>query len=152
MGTLPDDLPDSLEQLYVAGTATEVALQRCADIFIAGIRLLSQKSDEGHDHSWRAEAALKGTMLNQLPLQRMQVIWSAQAFDGLDIAPMHPPQRRQAGADRLIVDDDSAGAAFPIAAPDLGSAQVQALPQEVCERRGWIAFGLESPTVYMKLS
>ena len=58
----------------------------------------------------------------------------AEAFDGHDIAVVARRRKGQAGADRLGVDQDGAGAAHSVLATQMCPGQVAPLAQKIGER------------------
>ena len=60
---------------------------------------------------------------------------AGEAFDGLDRAPVAADRQYQAGARRLAVDQDGAGAAHPMLAAQMRPGQVAPLAQEIGERQ-----------------
>src|SRR5438105_3381936 len=59
----------------------------------------------------RADAALQRCHLDELLLQRMQLVALGHAFDGLDLGVLGLGRQDQAAADQPAVDGDAAGAA-----------------------------------------
>src|SRR2546430_7602489 len=77
--------------------------------------MLAQERDERHEDARRAEAALQPVSLAERGLKRMQRVARAvsEALHGLDLVAVRLDGEHEAGADRLAVQQDGAGAAHP---------------------------------------
>src|SRR2546422_2671761 len=75
--------------------------------------MLAQERDERHEDARRAEAALQPVSLAERGLKRMQRVARAvsEALHGLDLVAVRLDGEHEAGADRLAVLQDGAGAA-----------------------------------------
>src|SRR5947209_17437426 len=62
-----------LDDVDVAGAATEVARDRAADLVLAGVLVVLEQRAAGHHHAGRAEAALQAVLLHEAFLHRMQL-------------------------------------------------------------------------------
>src|SRR5439155_16401013 len=82
----------------------------------------------------RAEAALQRRVLEELLLQRVQLLALSQALDRLDRLALGLGAEHQARADEPPVDDDAAGAAIARAAAFLAAGEMQVVAQHVEQR------------------
>src|SRR5213594_1926163 len=99
--------------------------------------MLAQERDERHEDARRAEAALQAVSLAERGLKRMQRVARAvsKALHGLDLVAVRLDGEHEAGADRLAVQQDGAGAAHPVLASDVRSGEAQLVAQEVGEEQ-----------------
>src|SRR5262249_55609104 len=70
-------------------------------------------------------------MLQEFPLQRMQIMTPGHALDRLDRAAFGLDRKHQARADQAAVNDHAAGAAIARAASLLAAGQMQIVAQHV---------------------
>src|SRR5437660_10521201 len=75
---------DGVEDLGVAGAATEVPRQRTADLLAVGAGMPLQVPVRGQDHARRAEAALRARVLEEALLERVELVRGREAADGGD--------------------------------------------------------------------
>src|SRR3954471_11081682 len=61
------------DDVLVAGTATDRARDRGADLVVGGVRVLVEQRARGHQHPGRAEAALERVQLVEALLDRIQL-------------------------------------------------------------------------------
>ena len=64
---------DRLDDVHVAGTATDVPLDPFADLVVARIRVLPQQRSGAHQHPGRAVSALKRMVIRECLLQAVQL-------------------------------------------------------------------------------
>ena len=83
-------------------------------------------------------------------LQLAQMPFGTEPLDGHDIAAFDLPQRHQAGADLLALQQHGAGAAIPGIAADLGAGQAQILAQRLGEAPGGRGLHGDAGTVQME--
>jgi len=95
------------------------------------VRLPIHQRLGGHQEARRTDAALQRPELEELLLQRMQVIALRHALDGGDPAALGLGRQHQAGADQAVVDGDGAGAAIAGAATFLAAGQSERPAQHV---------------------
>ena len=72
---------DRDDDVLVPGAATEVALDRVADLVVGRIRVTVEQVDGGHDHARRAEAALQAVLLPEGRLHRMELVTRGEPLD-----------------------------------------------------------------------
>src|ERR1700722_5146228 len=122
------------DDLVVAGAAAEVAGEPVACLGLARVRVAREQRLGGDQEAGRAEAALQRRMLEELLLQRMQVVAVRHALDGLDRVPFGLDGEHQARADEAAVDGDAAGAAVARAAPLLAAGEIELVAQHIEQR------------------
>src|SRR5690348_15458265 len=71
------------DNLVVAGAAAEVAGEPVARLGLGRIRIAVEQRLGGDQNAGRAEAALQRRVLEELSLQRMQLLPARHALDGL---------------------------------------------------------------------
>src|SRR5437762_12701995 len=83
--------------------------------------MLAQERDERHEDARRAEAALQPVSLAERGLKRMQRVARAvsKALHGLDLVAVRLDGAHEAGAHRLAVQQERAGAPPPVLTTDV---------------------------------
>jgi len=122
--------PDGLDDVLIAGAAAQVGRKHVQELLVADIRPLLQDIGGEHQESGRAEAALQPMMVHERLLQRVQIVAVRQTLDRADFPTVRLHGEHQAGAHRLVVDDDCAGAANAVLAADMGAG----LPAVIADR------------------
>ena len=72
---------DGLDDVVVAGAAAQVAFEPVAHLFFGRARVVREQSRGGHDHAWRAVAALEAVIVPEGLLQRMQLVLGGEPLD-----------------------------------------------------------------------
>src|ERR1700730_77820 len=103
---------DGLEDLQVAGATAEYAGERLLDRVARGMGVSVEQRPGGEQHRRGAVPALGGAQLGKRDLQRMRGTAGRHAFDGGDLAALQVERHRQAGEERLAVDQHAAGGAL----------------------------------------
>src|SRR6516225_11395589 len=133
----PDDrsfaggIEHGADDLIVAGTPAEVAGEPVARLGLRRARIAVQEGFGGDQQARRAEAALQGRVLQEFPLQRMEIMAARHALDRLDGAAFGLDRKHQARADQAAVDGHAAGAAITGAASLLAAGQMQLVAQHI---------------------
>ncbi len=96
--------------------------------------LLLQRVRRQHQEARRAEAALQAVVVDEGLLQRMQLLAVGEPFDGADLPAVGLDREHQAGADRLAVEDDRAGAADAVLAADMRAGLAAVVADRVDQR------------------
>src|SRR5688500_6363910 len=73
---------DGAHDVMVARAPAEIPLETGADLLLGRMRVAAEQLVRRHDHSGRAEAALKSVLFGERLLQRMQLADGSQTFDG----------------------------------------------------------------------
>src|SRR5258707_1392236 len=125
-----------LDDIVVAGTAAEIALELVADgVVVEFVAFAVHDIDRRHDHARRAVAALQPVVLAKSLLHRMQrPVRFSEPLDRDDIGTVELPGKDRAGFHRLAVDVHHAGAALRGIAADMGAGQAQVLAQELHQK------------------
>jgi hypothetical protein len=122
------------DDVLVAGTPAEVALDALADLVLAGVRVVLQQVDRRHDHAGRTEAALEPVHLVEGLLHRVQLaLRRGDPLDRRHLAAVGLHGEDGAALHGLAVEVDGAGAAVAGVAADDGADLPQLLPQVVDE-------------------
>ena len=120
----------------------EDGVYRNVDILVAGLRLVLEQRRRSHDEAGLAVAALGHLVLDPGALQGMQPpSTTGQAFDGGHRLAGDVGHGDRAGAHRLAIDMDRAGAADGNAAAELRPDDVQVLAQDPEQRL--VRFGID---------
>jgi len=115
--------------------AAKVASERRAHVLLARSRVAVEQLFRRHNHAVDAVAALGGLLVDEGLLQRVQFAWRAEAFDRRDLASRYRADRRDAGTDRLAIDQHRASAALRQAAAEFGAVELEVVAQHVEQRR-----------------
>ncbi len=100
-----------------------------------GFLFLARNAADFHDHAVDAVAALRGLLVDEGFLHRMQFLRRAEAFQRHHLLlRVHGRQRRDAGADRGAVDMDSAGAALAKPAAEARAVKLKVVAQHIEQR------------------
>ena len=95
-----------------------------ADLVVAWIGVLLQERDERHQDTRRAVAALQAVRFPEGLLQRMQPVpIHSEAFDRGDAVVVRLDCEHETGACGLAVEQDRAGATYPVLAADVSSGE-----------------------------
>ena len=98
--------------------------------------VLAQEAVERHQDAGGAEAALQRVVALERRLQDAEAAgrWR-EAFHRPDLAAVDLHGEREAGARRLAVDDDRAGAADAVLAADMGAGCADLVAQEIGQQQ-----------------
>src|SRR5688572_24529949 len=129
---------DRLEHAHVAEAAAQDPGERLLNLLVGGARVLVEERFGGEHHTAQTEAALRGLLVDEGLLNRMQFLRCAETLERGDLGARHRADRRDAGPDGLAVRDHRARAALAEAAAELGAAQFEVVAQDEQQRRGWI--------------
>src|SRR6185369_2677129 len=100
-----------LDDLRVAGAATEIARERLADLVLARRRIVEQERLRRQHDAGRAVAALRGATLGERGLERIEPAVHLETLDRYQRAPAHVGGQDEAGANGAAVGEHRAGAA-----------------------------------------
>src|SRR5262245_3148436 len=134
-GRLAGGVEDRLHDVVVAGAATEVALERVADLLLGGVRVLDQIARRREHHPGGAEAALEAVVAAERLLDRVQLAVGRHPLDRRDRSPVDLRGEERARFHRLPVEQDRARSAGRGVAADVGPGEPEGLPEEVHEER-----------------
>src|SRR5438105_1580739 len=88
----------------------------------------------GHDHAWRAEAALERKRFAESGLQRAESVRRCKPFDCGYRGIIHLGCEDQTTARRAAVDEHRACATHTVLAPNVGTSQAEVVAQEIRQR------------------
>src|SRR5579884_564549 len=130
-----------LDDVHVAGAATEVAGDAEPDLRLGRVGVLVQQRLGGHDHPGRAEAALQPVLLPEALLQGMKLAVLLQPLDGQQLAAIGLDCQQRAGLDVLAVQNDRAGATVRGVTADVRPGQPERLADEVDQQQPRLDLG-----------
>ena len=110
---------DRLDDLRVAGAAADVAAERVLDRLGVVRAAVRDVALGGEHHPGRAEAALRGVVVDERLLDRREALGCAEPLDRRDLAAVRVGDGEEARAARLAVDEHRAGAAAALVAAGL---------------------------------
>src|SRR4029450_9556924 len=125
---------DGAHDLVIAGAPAEIAGKTETDFLFGRILVLLKQGARRDQEARRTDTALQGRVLDELALQRVELVAVRHALDGLDLAAPGVGAEDEAGANELAVEHDAAGAAVAGAAPFLGAGEAQPVAQDVEQR------------------
>ena len=128
----------------VAAAPADLAGQRLVDRGVARPRIAIQQGGGYEDHAGGAVAALRGRLLAERPLDRIQLAAGSEALDRRDRLSGRRLDRPLAGPDWLAVEQHGARAARALAAARLRPGQAKAFPHRSKQRHRPGEFG-QSP-------
>src|SRR5450759_4403146 len=133
--SLPTQLGSSVkngaDDLVVAGAPAKVAGEPVARLGFRRVRIAVQQGLSRDQQARRAETALKRRMLEEFPLQRVEIMAPRQALDRLDRVTFGLDRKQQARADQSTVDHHAAGSAVARAASLFAAGQMELVTQHV---------------------
>jgi hypothetical protein len=110
-------------------------VHRDADLFFGRVRIVAQEFEQRRQHSRCTESALEPMIVPEGFLQRMQFVFRRRdAFDGRDLVAVGLNRQHQAGPSALPVEQDRAGAADPVFAPEMRTGQAELLAHKISQR------------------
>src|SRR4030095_7141440 len=99
---------DRVQDLGVAGAATQVTDQLPTDPLPARPWVALQQRPGGEEHAGRAEAAPRPPLAQEARVQRVELAGRGQAANGQQRVAVGLHREQQAGTDRLAVEQDRA--------------------------------------------
>src|SRR3954447_20509995 len=134
-------LLDRLDDVDVAGAATQVAADPVADLRLGRVVVLAKQPVGLHDHPRRAEPALEPVLVPERLLQRVEGAPGRHPFDRLDLTAVGLDREHGAALGALAVDLDRACAAVAGVATDVCPGQAEVVAQEVDEQETGLDVG-----------
>ncbi len=141
---------DCLDDVVIAGAATEVAFQPLSRLMFVGRGTGFNQLDGTHDHPRCAEAALEGMVLMKGLLHRVEFAALGQPLDGCDGGSIGFDRQHGAALHGTTVDVNDAGPAVAGIAADVGSGELQFVAKQLneeCSRldldRDWLPVHLQ---------
>ena len=101
----------------------EICVAKTANFLLARRRVAPEQSFRGHDHSRRAETALRPELFMKALLYRRQAAACGGALNCFNVETVATDRQRQAGMPGLAIDQHRAGAALAAVAADLGAGE-----------------------------
>jgi hypothetical protein len=123
--------------VLIAGAAADVAFQLVADGFFIQVTgaMAIDHVDRAHDHPWCTEAALQTVMLAESGLDRVQIVRTADAFQGDNLGAIGLSCQQRASLHSLAVHMNHTGSALRGVAAHMGSGQTAHVPDEPDQKR-----------------
>jgi hypothetical protein len=122
---------NGFDNLNITGTPAKIAGYCPADFLFIGMRIFFQQRMSAHQHTGSAKTAVRGVMIEEGFLQRIETPVFAQTFNGQYFLPVHLRSKNKAGIDRIAVQQNGAAAAFPDFTAPLGAGQTEIFPQHI---------------------
>ena len=138
---------DGVDDLLVAGAATEVPAQRVSHALGRRRRLLRQERLGRQQHARRAEPALHRAAVDERLLQGVEPFPVGQPLDRRQLAAVGLDRQIRAGTHRRPVDQHRARPAHLHVARALRALELQAIAQDVEQQRLRTHVDLDGPAV-----
>src|SRR5579859_4254920 len=122
---------NGVDDLVVASAAAKIAEHRFSDFSVGWMGVLGQQRVRRDNLTRRAVAALKTAVLSKRQLERMQGSVAAEPLDGAHTPAIQRSRECEASADRFVVDQHRAGAAYADRAALFRAGEKQILAQHV---------------------
>ena len=119
---------DCFANSFIGSAATKITVHRLRDLLVGRIGRLCQQCGGGHDLSRLAIAALRNFFRDPGLLQHVQAVGS-EAFNRRHALARDLRNRSRAGANRIAVDVDGAGAAQSRAAAEFSSGELESVAE-----------------------
>jgi hypothetical protein len=119
--------PDGINNVLVACTTAQVTGEDFPDVFVAGMGILFEEGDNGHEDAGGAEPALEPMRLPKCFLEGVEIIRRPQTFYRSDFMPIGLNGEHQAGAHRAVIDQYSASAANSMFTPYMSASQPEVM-------------------------
>src|SRR5215204_5602948 len=127
---LLDEL-DGLHDVLVTRATAQIPFQAFPYLLLRRVGILLEEADGGHDHAWRAVAALQAVRLVKSLLHRMPQSVLPDTPDRGDLMPVGLHRKDRATLDRLTVDVYRAGPATGSVASSMHAPDPEVLPEMV---------------------
>src|SRR5829696_10349951 len=125
---LLDEL-NGLHDVLVTRATAQIPFQAFPYLLLRRVGILLEEADGGHDHAWRAVAALQAVRLVKSLLHRMPQSVLPDSPDRGDLMPVGLHRKDRATLDRLTVNVDRAGPATGSVASSMHAPDPKVLPE-----------------------
>jgi hypothetical protein len=126
--------PKGSQDARIHAAAADIALHGSPHVRVGSVRATIEQRCAGEDHSRSAVAALKGRLVQECTLQRVEPVSGGEPLDRRDIVADRIGQGGDACADDLAFEKHRADAAHALGAAELCAGEVQLLAEDVEER------------------
>jgi hypothetical protein len=123
-----------LKTRFIAGAAAQVSRQPIPDLFIGRVWIFFQQGLRRNQNAGGADAALQGGMVNEVALQRMQVIPHCQPLNRADFSAFGLNSKHQTRTDKAPIEGHAAGTAIACPAPLFCTGKPKAVAQHIQQR------------------
>jgi hypothetical protein len=124
--------------LRIGRAATEIAAHPFSDFGLTPSVPLMNASNSRHDLTRCAEAALKGVLINECLLNRVEGLAVCKTLNGRYFSTIDGSSEDHASVNPPAIQMNRAGPALAIVAALLGTRELQPLTQEVQQRNARI--------------
>src|SRR5215510_1180458 len=129
-----------LYDIDVASAAAQITGYRLANLSLGRVEITFQECISGHEHAWRAVAALQAVFLEESLLERVELSVLLESLDSQYLASIGLDCENCARLDRLAVHDYSTGSTVTRIATDMCAGKPQVLPQEMNQQQSRLHF------------
>ncbi len=141
---------DRLDDVVVAGAATEVAFEPLPRLVFVGSGTRFDQLDGAHDHAGRAKAALKRVVLMERLLHWVELAALGQTLDCRDGGTICFDGQHGATLDGATVNVDDTGTAVAGVAADVGSRELELFAQQLDEECARLDLDGDLPLVHLQ--
>src|SRR5580692_5147234 len=131
-----------LDNVLVSGASTQITRNAPPNLLLARVRILFQERASRHDHTRRAESALKPVLFLKSFLQWMEFTVIGHAFDGANLAAIRLHGKYGAGLHRPAIQKHRACTAVCGVAANMRSGERQDLTDEMDQEKPRLYFSL----------
>src|SRR5262249_32955623 len=140
---------DRVDDVLIARTPAEIALEPRADPLLARMPLTLKQLQRAHHHAWSAETTLQGVVAVKRRQQRMlRVALLAQALDRVNRRAIRLDGQDRTRLHGVAVQAPGARAALGGVASDVRTGDAEILPQQVNEQFSGLDLGRPLFTVH----
>src|SRR5262249_15933963 len=107
---------DCFDNFHVSGAAAQISSNGLFDVLPRRAIIFVQQKSRGYQHPWSADPTLRATALEHCLLHWIQPAITGKPLDCSHPRALNLTRRDQARVDELAVENDRAGATFPLAA------------------------------------
>jgi len=123
---------NGLHNVFITGTSAQIPRNPFSNFSAGGGWVFIQQGLCGKDHARGTKAALNGPIFNEILLQGVGSIGSAETPNGRNLSPIRLSSQHQAGIHRAPPQKDRTATAVPLFASifDFGKTQIPQRPKE----------------------
>jgi hypothetical protein len=121
--------------------------ERVSDEFVIGFGVLAEERHQGHQNAGSTKPALQGMAVAKGLLEGVKWIPSAQSFHRGHLTAFGLYGEDQTGSDCLAVQENGAGSAHAVLAPDVGAGEFEIMAEEVAEQEPGFDLALVAPAI-----
>src|SRR5207237_622127 len=115
---------DSSHDVLIACAAADIALESLTNLFFCWIGIIFEQLIRGHNHTWRAEAALQTMLLPEALLNWVQTSLRCKPLNGCHFTTICLHCQYRTGFDGFAIEQHGAGSTLRGVAADVRTCEV----------------------------